>query len=103
MSASVLVVDEIASSREELGRALDADGFKVVQSDSASAAVRSIWENQFLVVFIASILSDTKAQVLSEQLQQMAPEIETIIYGKNDIPHRLARKAVAIENGEAAA
>ncbi len=103
MSASVLVVDEIASSREELARALDADGFKVVQSDSASAAVRSIWENQFLVVFIASVLSDTKSRALSEQLQQMAPEIETIIYAKNDVPSRLARKAVDIENGEAAA
>ncbi len=103
MSDSVLIVDEIASSREELARALDAEGFQVVQSDSTSQAVRVIWENQFLVVFIASVLSDTKSQALSEQLQQMAPEIETIIYAKNDQPSRLARKAANIRDGEVAA
>ena len=103
MSESVLIVDEITSNREELARALDAEGFSVVQSDSASSAVRDIWANQFLVVFIASVLSETKPQALSEQLLQMAPEIETIIYSKGDRPPRLARQAVGIREGEVAA
>jgi DNA-binding NtrC family response regulator len=103
MSESVLIVDEIASSREELARALDAEGFTVVQSDSTSAAVRDIWENQFLVVYIASVLSDTKSQALSEQLQQMAPEIETIIFAKGDNRSKLARKAASIRDGHVAA
>lgn len=103
MSESVLIVDEIASSRQDLCRALQAEGFIVVESDSASSAVRDIWANQFLVVFIASVLSDTKSQSLSDQLMQMAPEIETIIYSKNDTPARLARKAVSIRDGDAAA
>ena len=103
MSESVLIVDEIASSREELARALDAEGFKVVQSDSASSAVRDIWANQFLVVFIASVLSDTKSQTLSDQLMQMAPEIETIIFSKSDSTSKLARKAANIRDGEVAA
>lgn len=102
MSESVLIVDEIASSREELARALDAEGFTVVQSDSTSAAVRDIWENQFLVVYIASVLSDTKSLALSEQLQQMAPEIETIIFSKGDNRSKLARKASGIRDGLAA-
>jgi DNA-binding NtrC family response regulator len=103
MSESVLIVDEIASSREELARALDAEGFTVVQSDSTSSAVRDIWANQFLVVFIASVLSDAKSAELSEQLQQMAPEIETIIYSKGDSPSKLARQATGIRDGEIAA
>lgn len=103
MSESVLIVDEIASSREELARALDAEGFQVVQSDSTSAAVRDIWANQFLVVYIANVLSDTKPLALSEQLQQMAPEIETIIFGKGDNTGKLARKATGIRDGHIAA
>ncbi len=103
MSESVLIVDEIASRREELSRALDAEGFQVVQSDSASAAVRDIWENRFVVVLIASVLSDTRPQALSEQLMQMAPEIETLIYAKGDAAHKLARKAARIRDGEVAA
>lgn len=103
MTESVLIVDELASRREELARALAAEGFAVVESDSASAAVRDIWANQFLVVFIASVLSDAKPQTLSDQLLQMAPEIATIIYTKSDRANRLARKAVDIREGEIAA
>jgi len=100
---SVLIVDEIASRREELSRALDAEGFNVVESDSASTAVRDLWENRFVIVFIASVLSGTRPKALAEQLVQMAPEIETIIYAKNDSASQLARKARQILNGEAAA
>jgi len=100
---SVMIVDEIASSREELARALEAEGFKVVQSESAGSAVREIWEGSFIVVFIASILEGTNAQQLSEQLRQMAPEIETIIHAKNDAPRQLVRKATNIRDGVAAA
>lgn len=100
---SVMIVDEIASSREELARALQAEGFDVVQSDSAGSAVREIWEGSFIVVFIASILEGTNAQQLSEQLRQMAPEIETVIHSKNDQKSRLVRAATNIRDGVAAA
>lgn len=100
---SVMIVDEIKSSREELARALEAEGFHVVQSDSAASAVREIWEGTFIVAFIASILEGTNAQQLAEQLQQMAPEIETIIHSKSDDRGRLVRKAVDIRDGVAAA
>lgn len=100
---SVMIVDEIASSREELARALEAEGFQVVQSDSAASAVRDLWEGTFIVVFIASILEGTNAQQLADQLQNMAPEIETVIHTKNDDPARLARKASNIRDGVAAA
>lgn len=100
--SSVLIVDEIATDREELARALDAEGFNVVQSDSASAAVRNIWEGSFLVVFIAAVLSDTDATSLAEQLRQMAPEVETVIHARNEERARLVRKAIEIRDGIAA-
>jgi DNA-binding NtrC family response regulator len=100
--SSVLIVDEIIQDREELARALDAEGFNVIQSDSASAAVRDIWAGSFLVVFIANVLSDTDANSLAEQLRQMAPEIETVIHSRSDDRSRLVKKAVEIRDGIAA-
>ena len=99
----VLLVDEIASDREELARALDAEGFRVVQAESASDAVRQIWEGSFLVVFIPSILTGTDPLSLAEQLRQMAPEIETVIHSRNDERSRLVRKAIEIRDGVIAA
>ncbi|MEM9490166.1 MAG: hypothetical protein AAGC55_13545 [Myxococcota bacterium] len=96
-------MNEIASEREELSRALEAEGFKVVQADSAASAVREIWEGSFLCVFIASVLTDTNPKQLSEQLQQMAPEIETLVHSKNDNRAQLVRKAIDIRDGVAAA
>ena len=102
-SARILIVDEIASDREELARALDAEGFRVVQAESASEAVRQIWEGSFLVVFISSILTGTDPLGLGEQLRHMAPEIETLIHSKNDDRSRLVRKAIEIRDGVIAA
>jgi DNA-binding NtrC family response regulator len=103
MPSFVLIVNEIASEREELARALDAEGFEVVQVDSAAKAVQEVWEGSFLVVFIASVLTGTSATALSAQLSEMAPEVETFIHGKNDNKATLVRKAVDIRDGVAAA
>lgn len=103
MANRVLIVDEIASERMELARALEAEGFAVTQAESASDAVRVIWEDSFLVVFIASILTNTKATDLADQLAQMAPEIETVVHSKNDDRSRLVRKAIEIRDGVIAA
>ncbi len=100
---SIMLVDEIATSRQELSRALEAEGFHVVPTDSAASAVRELWEGSFIVVFIASGLEGKNAQQLSDQLRDLAPEIETIIYAKNDEPSRLVRKACDIRDGVAAA
>ena len=102
-SDRVLIVDEIASDREELARALDAEGFRVIQADSASQAVRQIWEGAFLVVFISSILTGKDPMELTNELRQMAPEIETVIHSKNDDRSRLVRKAIEIRDGVIAA
>lgn len=102
MANRVLIVDEIVSHRQELARALEAEGFGVTQAESASEAVRTIWEDSFLVVFIASILTNTKATAVAEQLSQMAPEIETVIHSKSDQHSRLVRKAIEIRDGLAA-
>ena len=102
-AARILIVDEIASDREDLARALDAEGFRVVQAESASEAVRQIWEGSFLVVFISSILTGTDALGLADQLRQMAPEIETVVHSKSDEKSHLVRKALEIRDGVAAA
>jgi hypothetical protein len=65
--------------------------------------VRDIWEGSFIVVFIASVLSDKDPNELAEQLRQMAPEVETVIHSKSDGPARLVRKAIEIRDGVIAA
>jgi DNA-binding NtrC family response regulator len=104
MSASfILVVNEIESEREEIARALDAEGFKIVQAASAASAVREIWEGSFIAAVIPTLLTGTSSSALSSQLHQMAPEIETVVHGKNDDLSRLVRKICEIRDGVAAA
>lgn len=100
---SVLVVNEISTEREEIARALEAEGFTVVQAASAAEAVREIWGGSFLVAIIATLLTGTTAASLQQQLVQMAPEIETLVHGKNDDLPALVRKVCQIRDGEAAA
>jgi len=101
--SSVLVVNEISTEREELTRALEAEGFHVVQATSAADAVREIWGGSFLVAVIATLLTGTTSTSLQQQLSQMAPEIETLVHGKNDDLSRLVRKVIEIRDGVAAA
>jgi len=101
--SSVLVVNEISTEREEMTRALEAEGFTVVQAASAAEAVREIWGGNFLVVVIPTLLTGTTSTSLQQQLVQMAPEIETLIHGKNDELPALVRKVIRIRDGEAAA
>jgi len=100
---SVLVVHEISTEREEIARALEGEGFTVVQAQSAAEAVREIWGGSFLVAVISTLLTGTTSASLQQQLQQMAPEIETLIHAKNDELPKLVRKVCQIRDGEAAA
>ena len=101
--ASVLVINEISTEREEITRALEAEGFTVVQANSASDATREIWGGSFIVAIVSTLLTGTTSTALVQQLGQMAPEIETIVHAKNDEIPALVRKVVAIRDGEAAA
>jgi DNA-binding NtrC family response regulator len=101
--SSVLVVNEISSEREEITRALQAEGFTVVEAGSAAEAVREIWGGNFLVAVIPTLLTGTTSSNLQGQLRSMAPEIETLIHGKNDELSQLVRKVCAIRDGVAAA
>lgn len=102
MSSSIMLVNEIQSERQEFSRALEAEGFSIVEAASADEAIRAVWEGSFLIVFIASVLTGTNATQLATQLSQMAPEVETVIYSKGDNRGRLVRKAVDIRDGVAA-
>jgi DNA-binding NtrC family response regulator len=101
--SSVLVVNEISSEREEMVRALQAEGFTVIEASSAAEAVREIWSGNFLVAIIPTLLTGTSSTSLQGELRSMAPEIETLIYGKNDELSQLVRKVCAIRDGIAAA
>jgi DNA-binding NtrC family response regulator len=101
--SSVLIVNEISTEREEIARALEAEGFTVVQASSAAEAVREIWGGSFLVAIIPTFLTGTTSTSLQQQLVQMAPEIETLIHGKSDELPALVRKVIQIRDGEAAA
>jgi DNA-binding NtrC family response regulator len=101
--SSVLVVNEISTEREEVARALEAEGFSVVHASSAAEATREIWGGSFLVAIIPTLLTGTTASALKQQLMQMAPEIETLIHSKNDEIPALVRKVCQIRDGEAAA
>ncbi len=101
--SSILVVNEISSEREEITRALEGEGFKVVQASSAADAVREIWGGTFIAAVLPTLLTGTTTAALQAQLGQMAPEIETIVHGKNDDLSRLVRKACDIRDGVAAA
>jgi len=102
-TASVLVVNEISTEREEIARALEAEGFKVVHATSAAEAVREIWGGSFTIAVISTLLTGTTSQALQKQLDQMAPELETLVHAKNDELPALVRKAIKIRDGEAAA
>jgi DNA-binding NtrC family response regulator len=101
--SSILVVNEISTEREEIARALEAEGFTVVHASSAAEATREIWGGSFLVAIVATLLTGTTSANLQQQLRQMAPEIETLVHGKNDELPALVRKVIRIRDGEAAA
>jgi DNA-binding NtrC family response regulator len=101
--SSILVVNEISTEREEITRALEAEGFTVVQAASASDATREIWSGSFIVAIVSTLLTGTTATALVQQLRQMAPEIEALVHGKNDELPALVRKVNSIRDGSAAA
>ena len=101
--SSILVVNEISTEREEIARALEAEGFTVVHAASAGEAVREIWGGSFIVAVISTLLTGTTHTALVDQLRQMAPEIETLVHAKNDELPALVRKVCQIRDGEAAA
>jgi DNA-binding NtrC family response regulator len=101
--SSILVVNEISTEREEIARALEAEGFTVIQAGSAGEAVREIWGGSFIVAVISTLLTGTTSSSLVQQLGQMAPELETLVHGKNDQLAALVKKVISIRDGEAAA
>jgi DNA-binding NtrC family response regulator len=101
--SSILVVNEISTEREELARALEAEGFTVVQASSAGEAVREIWGGSFIAAVISTLLTGTTSTALVGQLNQMAPEIETVVQNKSDEISKIVRKAIEIRDGVAAA
>lgn len=97
--SSVLVVNEISTEREEISRALEGEGFTVVQASSATDATREIWGGSFIVAIVSTLLTGTTSTALVQQLNQMAPEIETLVHGKNDELPALVKKVIRIRDG----
>ena len=101
--SSVLIVNEIETEREEMTRALEAEGFTVVQAASGQDAVRQIWNGPCLVAIVSTLLSGTPIAPLRAQLVQMAPDMEVLTHGQHDELPALVRKVVGIRDGESAA
>ena len=101
--SAVLVLSEITSEREEVLRALQAEGFAVVAAQSATDAVRELWAGTFIVAVIPTLLTGTTSTALKQQLAQLAPEIEVVVHNKQEELSRLVRKVCAIRDGVAAA
>ena len=102
--SSVLVVNEISTEREEIARALEAEGFTVVQAASAAEAVREIWGGSFIVAVDLDAADRHHEHVArSSSSARWRPEIETLVHGKNDELPALVRKVIQIRDGEAAA
>ena len=88
---------------EEFDVAIALDTATKNRLGKAAEAVREIWGGSFLVAIIPTLLTGTTSTSLQQQLVQMAPEIETLIHGKNDELPALVRKVIQIRDGEAAA
>lgn len=101
--SSILLVHESASERVEIAYALEGEGFHVTAAASASEAVREVWGGNFLLAIVSASLTGTTSAALVRQLRDLAPEIETVTMAKQDDARSLARKAVAIRDGNAAA
>lgn len=101
MAHQVLIVHESESIRGEIHRELLAEGMKVVEADSASAAVREIWQGTFDVVVLGGrlVMNGTS---LEDHLRTIAPEVVTVPIGKESAA-KIAKRVVDILEGAAAA
>lgn len=100
-AAHVLVVHDSESVRSELTRELQAEGFQVSEADSASAAVREIWQGSFDAALVGERLS-MNGTSLEDHIKSIAPEIVTLSIGRQS-PARLARRVADILDGAIAA
>jgi DNA-binding response OmpR family regulator len=97
----VLIVHDSESARSELARELQAEGFQVAEADSASAAVREIWQGTYDAALVADRLT-MNGTSLEDHIKSIAPEIVTLAIGRES-PARLARKVADILDGAVAA
>ncbi|MSP16137.1 MAG: response regulator [Myxococcales bacterium] len=98
----VLVIHDSATIRSELDQALLAEGYTVVQADSAGAAVRELWQGSFDAALFGERTPGLSGATLEVHLKNLAPEIVTLPIGKGS-PARLARKLTELLDGVAAA
>lgn len=98
----VLVLHESPTVRAELSQELMAEGFAVHDADSATDAVRILWEGSFVAVLIGDQVSGKSGTALAAELRAITPEIITLDIGREK-PARLARRLTALLDGAAAA
>jgi len=100
--AHVLIVHESETTRSDLGRALQGEGFTVAEAESSAAAVREIWAGTFDAALISPQMPKVSGTALEEHLKSLAPEIVTLKIGKEPAT-RLARRLVEVLEGSVAA
>ena len=100
--ANVLVVHESETTRGELARALQGEGFKVAEADCAAAAVRESWAGNFDAAAVSSQLPGVGGVSLEEHIHSLAPEIVTVKIAREPAT-KLARKVAELLEGGAVA
>jgi DNA-binding NtrC family response regulator len=100
--AHVLIVHESETIRSDLGRALLAEGLTVAEADSATAAVREIWNGNFDAAMVSPQMEKVSGVALDEHLHHLAPEIVTVAIVREPAS-RLARKLIELLEGGAVA
>ena len=101
--SSVLIVNEISTEREEIARTRSRGVHRGPGARRLARQPRGSGADPSSVAIIPTLLTGTTSTSLQQQLVQMAPEIETLIHGKNDELPALVRKVIQIRDGEAAA
>jgi DNA-binding response OmpR family regulator len=100
--AHVLIVHESESSRADLARALQAEGLRVTEADSSTAAVREVWSGSFDAAVVSPQLPRVSGTPLEEHVRSLAPEIVTLPFSREPAA-RLARRVVDLLEGGAVA
>jgi DNA-binding response OmpR family regulator len=70
---SIIVIDDNASLRTELGRMLEDGGWKVVLCEDGSSAIRSVTAGSYDAVLVDFSLPDIRGHVVTETLRMIMP------------------------------
>lgn len=94
MKQSILIVDEIQKSREEMAETLRNGGFTVIEASSRSDAFLKVRQRGIAVMVTQLVLADMNGIELIREVHTTLPDIEAIVisqYGSEATKDKLSR------------